>query len=126
MNYRQERGFGLLFTCVCLAVALWLLNREQPGYRYWAIASGAFLLLTGFFPKFLSPLRSIWMWVGHAVGWINSRIVLGFIFFAIVTPTALILKIMHRDPLNLRLNKTASYWFERGQDWTHESMRDQY
>ncbi len=129
MAYKQERQFGLVFAVFFTIVAFWplwpLWPRPAPNL-YWLIAAGTMLGFGLLLPRTLAPLNRIWLAVGHVLGWINSKIILGFIFFVIVTPTALAMKALGRDLLSRRLRRSGSYWVKREVNWTSVSMRDQF
>ena len=129
MAYKQERQFGQVFAIFFTIVAFWplwpLWPRPGPNL-YWLIAAGASLGFGLLWPRVLAPLNRAWLALGHVLGWINSKIILGFIFFVIVTPTALAMKALGRDLLSRRLHCCGSYWVKRDLDWTSVSMRDQF
>ena len=129
MAYKQERQFGLVFAVFFTLVALWplwpLWPRPAPNL-YWLCAAAASLGLGLLWPRALAPLNRVWLAVGHVLGWINSKIILGFIFFIIVTPTALAMRALGRDLLSRRLRRSGSYWIKRDPHWTSASMRDQF
>jgi hypothetical protein len=126
MLNKQEKHFGLIFTGFFCLVAFWPLWPLHPPSVVWLLAAGLSLVLALFMPRLLSPLYRVWMAIGHALGWVNSRIILGFLFFIIVTPTAMIMKILGRDLLNCRLHRKGSYWVTRDANWDAQSMRNQF
>ncbi len=129
MAYKQERQFGLVFAIFFTIVALWplwpLWPRPAPSI-YWLIAATTSLGFGLLWPRALAPLNRVWLAIGHVLGWINSKIILGFIFFLVVTPTALVMKALGRDLLSRRLWRSGSYWVKRDSTWTGVSMRDQF
>ena len=129
MAYKQERQFGLVFAIFFTIVALWplwpLWPRPAPSI-YWLIAAATSLGFGLLWPRALAPLNRAWLAIGHVLGWINSKIILGFIFFLVVTPTALVMKALGRDLLSRRLRRSGSYWVKRDSTWTGVSMRDQF
>ncbi len=126
MANKQERQFGLVFAVFFTLVAFWPLWPLHMPKLDWLAAAGVSLLLGLFLPRVLAPLNRAWMAIGHGLGWVNSKIILGFIFFIIVTPTALLMKALGRDLLSRRLQHSGSYWVKRAGNWTTESMRDQF
>lgn len=83
-------GFGLLFP---------LLSGNAISAIFWEI--GFFFLLLGWFkPLWLKPIYQLWMKIGHGLGWINTRIILGITFFALITPIGLIMRFFKQDPMN--------------------------
>jgi hypothetical protein len=129
MAHQQERQFGLLFAVVFLIVAFWPLwpvwPRPMPGV-VWLGAAAASALLGLLTPRLLTPLYTAWMALGHVLGWINARIILGLVFFVVVTPTALLMRLTGKNLLGLKRHTAASYWVERDKGWTPESMRNQF
>jgi heme/copper-type cytochrome/quinol oxidase subunit 4 len=125
-QFKQERQFGLVFAVFFTLVAfwpLWPLHAPKPG---WLAAAAASLVLGIFFPRPLAPLNRAWLAIGHGLGWINSKIILGFVFYIIVTPTAMVMKALGRDLLSRRLRHSGSYWVKRDAGWKTESMRNQF
>ncbi len=81
--------FGLLFP--------WLRGRAIPT---WPFAAAAVLVAAALgAPRLLSPVYRAWMAVGAALGWVNTRILLGAVFFLMVTPIGAVMRMMGRDPL---------------------------
>jgi len=126
MFNNQERNFGLVFAGFFSLLAFWPLWPLHSPSIVWLIAAGLSLVLALFMPRLLAPLYRVWMRVGHVLGWVNSRLILGFLFFVIITPTALIMKVMGRDLLNCRIQDKNSYWVLRNTAWVAQSMRDQF
>lgn len=78
-------------------------------------------------PTTLRPIYSGWLMLGHALGWVNSRIILALLFFGIVTPTALILKLLGKDPMKRKLGADAgNYRTERGETLPADHMERPY
>lgn len=95
---KDLRSFGLLVGGVFSVIGLWpLLLRGEP-YRFWAVGLGGMLiLLGGAIPSVLAPLHRLWMWIGHILGWINTRILLGLVFYGLVTPIGIVFRLMGKD-----------------------------
>ena len=124
LKVSSNRSFGIVFFVVFLIVALWPLKNNLD-IRIWSlIVSFIFLILGIFNSKLLSPLNKIWFKLGILLGKIISPIVMGIIFFTVVTPTAIILKIFKKDVLSLKKNKSNSYWKKNSNYKT--SMRNQF
>ncbi len=107
-----NRNFGIVFFIVFVLIGLYpLLNGNE--IRYWSIIISLIFLILGVLnSKILSPLNKLWFKFGIFLGSIVSPIVMGFIFFLVVTPISLIMKIAGKDILNLKKNKKNSYWIE--------------
>ena len=114
----------IVFFIVFLIISLWpLLNQNE--IRIWSIAfSGIFLVLGLLNSKLLLPLNKLWFKFGILLGGIVAPIVMGIIYFLVVTPTGLIMKILGKDLLGMRKNKKNSYWIEK--DNSHNSLRNQF
>ena len=108
---KQElRKFGLIFAGMFIlffALLLpWIWDKPSPVWA-WIVAAvfaGTGLLL----PMVLTPVYHLWMKIGHVLGWINTRIILGLVFFVIFAPVALVFKILRKDTLKQRLDASAS------------------
>ena len=86
------------------AIGLWPLVIRGQDPRWWALLVGLSLLLPAvLFPAALVWPYKGWMWIGHILGWINTRIILGVIFYLIVTPTGFIRRVLGRDPMGRKL-----------------------
>ncbi len=64
-------------------------------------------------PSLLGPVHRLWMQVAHAMGWFNTRVLLGVVYFVVMTPTGIVMRLLGRDPLDRRLGDRPSYWVER-------------
>ena len=109
----SNRNFGIVFFAVFLIIALYpLLNNEN--IRYWSLIISLFFLVLGFInSKILTPFNKLWFKFGIFLGKIISPIVMGIIFFLVVTPIGLIMRILRKDLLNLKYSKEKSYWIEK-------------
>lgn len=109
----NNKSFGILFFVVFSLIAVWpIMNEGQV--RFWAIViSLTFLLLGIFNSKILSPLRLIWIKFGDILGMIIAPIVMGFIYFLIITPIGLFMRLIGKDLLKIKLRDTRSYWIKR-------------
>ena len=109
----SNKSFGIVFFIFFIAVALYpLLNNEE--YRLWAlIISLVFLILGLVNSSILTPLNLIWFKFGMLLGRIVSPIVMALVFFVVVTPTGLIMKLFQKDLLKLKKKNKKSYWIER-------------
>jgi hypothetical protein len=110
----SDRSFGIVLTIFFAVIGLLPLLGSHP-VRIWAlVVSGVFLLLALLAPSSLAPLNKLWAKLGAVLHLIVSPIALGVLFFLVVTPTALFMRLFGKDPLRLRLHRSAkSYWIER-------------
>ena len=120
----SNRSFGIVFFVVFLLVGLWPIFKNSD-LRIWSlILSIIFLFLGVLNSRILTPLNIVWFKFGMLLGKIISPIVMGLIFFIVVTPTAIILKLFNKDVLSLKKNKSNSYWKKNSNYKT--SMRNQF
>ena len=109
----SNRNFGIVFSMVFLLISVWpvLYGLE---IRIWSLLISIVFLILGILnSNILKPLNIIWLKFGVFLGNLLSPIVMMIIFFFVVTPTSLILKLFKKDILNLKKNKDESYWIER-------------
>tara|TARA_Y100000389_G_C17161204_1_gene364470 strand:- start:184 stop:567 length:384 start_codon:yes stop_codon:yes gene_type:complete len=109
----SNKSFGIVFFIFFIAVAYYpLLNKEE--YRLWAlIISLVFLILGLVNSSILTPLNLLWFKFGMLLGRVVSPIVMALVFFIVVTPTGLIMKLFQKDLLKLKKKSKKSYWIER-------------
>ena len=109
----SNRSFGIVFFVVFLLVGLYPLTYSGE-LRLWSvIISLIFLVLALINSKILTPLNKLWFRFGIFLGKIISPIIMGIIFFLVVTPIGLVMRLLGKDLLNLRYNKNKSYWIEK-------------
>ena len=109
----SNRSFGIVFFIVFLFIAFYpLINQGE--IRIWSVLISLLFLILGIInSKVLSPLNKVWFKFGIFLGKIISPIVMGIIFFLVVTPIAFLMRILKKDLLNLKYNKNSSYWVEK-------------
>ncbi len=121
----SNRSFGILFFIVFLVLSLWPLKNGDNLNFYFLIASGIFLILGIFNSKFLTPLNKIWIKFGEILGLIIAPIVMSLVYFVILTPVSLIIRLFGKDLLGLKfLKEKETYWIKRKKNLT--SMRKQF
>ena len=109
----SNKSFGIVFFTVFFIISIWpLLSGNE--IRYWSLVISVVFLILGIInSKILTPLNKVWFKIGILLGNIISPIIMGIIFFLVVTPTSLIMKILGKDLLNLKKNTKNSYWIEK-------------
>ena len=110
----SNRNFGLVFFVVFLIIGLWPLLDEGQ-FKIWSLFFSLFFLVLGLLnSKLLTPLNLLWTKFGILLGNVFAPIVMSFIFFLVVTPIGLLVRIMGRDLLRTKYNKSGkSYWIKR-------------
>jgi|SRR6056300_1210388 len=109
----SNRSFGIIFFLVFLLIGLYPLTYDGDIRIGFVIISLIFLVLGLLNSKILTPLNKLWFRFGIFLGRIISPIIMGIIFFLVVTPTGLIMRLFGKDLLNLKYNKNKSYWIEK-------------
>ena len=109
----SNRSFGIVFSIVFLLIALWpLLNNSE--IRVWSLIISSIFLILGFLNSMLlNPLNILWFKFGLLLGKVISPLVMGLIFFCVVTPIGILMKIFMKDLLKLKYNNKNSYWVDK-------------
>ena len=109
----SNRSFGIVFFVVFLLIAFYPLTYGGE-IRIWSVITSLIFLVSGLLnSKFLTPLNKLWFRFGIFLGKIISPVIMGIIFFLVVTPIGLIMRLLGKDVLNLKYNKSKSYWIEK-------------
>ena len=109
----SNRSFGIVFFIVFLLIALYPLINEE-NFRLWSLViSLIFLVLWLINSQILTPLNNLWFKFGILLGKIVSPIIMGIIFFFVVTPIGFIMRAIGKDLINLKYNNNKSYWIEK-------------
>ena len=109
----SNRSFGIVFFIVFLLIALYPLTHSEE-IRVWSIIISLIFLVLGLLnSKILTPLNKLWFKIGILLGKIVSPLIMGIIFFLVVTPIGLIIRLFGKDVLNLKYNNNKSYWIEK-------------
>ena len=120
----SNRSFGIVFFVVFLLIALYPLIYNGE-IRIWStIVSLIFLILGLLNSKILFPLNKLWFKFGILLGRLISPLIMGIIFFLLVTPIGLVMRLLGKDVLNLKYNKNKSYWIEK--NGPKSKMKDQF
>ena len=120
----SNKSFGIVFFVFFFAVAIYPIFFDG-NLRVWSlIISFIFLILGLINSNLLTPLNLLWFKFGMFLGRIISPIVMGFVFFLVVTPTAFIMRLLNKDLLRLKRKNNESYWIERTP--MKSTMKDQF
>jgi hypothetical protein len=102
---KQLRSFGFTVGGIFALIGFWPLVFRGEDPRWWAmVVAGCLLVPAVVFPKSLVWVYKGWMAVGHVMGWINTRIILGVVFYVIVTPIGIIRRWLGKDPMGRQLS----------------------
>ena len=109
----SNRSFGIVFFVVFLLIALYPLTYSGE-IRIWSIIISFIFIVLGLLnSKILTPLNNLWFKFGIILGKIVSPLVMGVIFFFVVTPIGLLMRLLGKDLINLKYNNNKSYWIEK-------------
>jgi cytochrome b subunit of formate dehydrogenase len=111
---KELRKFGLTVGAVLLIISGFLFWKQRAAFTYFAVSGGALIVFGLLAPTALKPLFRVWMSFAVIMGFIMTRVILTVIYFFLFTPIALVLKLLGKDLLEERWDKTAtSYWIKR-------------
>ena len=120
----SNRSFGIVFFVVFLLIALYPLTNEGE-IRIWSVIISLIFLILGLLnSKILAPFNKLWFKFGMFLGKIISPLIMGIIFFLVVTPIGLLMRLLGKDLLNLKYNDKQSYWIEK--DGPKSKMKNQF
>jgi len=120
----SNRSFGVVFFIFFLLIAIWPMFKGGE-IRIWSILLSLFFLTFGILnSKVLTPLNYFWIKFGDLLGRVIAPVVMGFIFFLVVTPIGLFMRILGKDILRLSLSNEKSYWIKREKNI--QTMKKQY
>jgi len=125
----SERTFGFVFTGIFLLIAayLWYHDGKPVAIQVFLVLSVAFLAFSIFMPIVLRPFNKAWYKLGLLMGRVVSPIVLGILFFILISPIAIVMRIAGRDPLKLRKQNVESHWIDRAPPGPESSsFKDQF
>ena len=109
----SSRSFGIVFFIVFIIISLWPLTYDSQ-IRVWSMFIAIVFLILGLInSKLLTPLNRIWFKFGILLGALVAPIVMGIVFFLVVTPTGILMKLLRKDLINLKKNNKKTYWIEK-------------
>ena len=108
-----NKSFGIVFFLFFLIISIYPLLTENE-IRLWALIISIIFLLLGLANSIiLNPLNKIWFKFGILLGSIVSPIIMAIVFFIVVTPTSIIMRLLGKDILNIKKNKKKTYWIDK-------------
>ena len=121
----SNRNFGLVFFVVFLIVALWPLKHDED-IRLWSLVLSIIFFILGIFnSKLLTPLNKLWFKFGIFLGAIISPIIMGIVYFLVVTPTGVFMRLLGKDLLKTsKVKNTSTYWIKRNKQ--QSTMKKQF
>tara|TARA_B110000037_G_C17098586_1_gene497000 strand:+ start:223 stop:606 length:384 start_codon:yes stop_codon:yes gene_type:complete len=120
----SNRSFGIVFFVVFLLIGFYPLLNEG-NLRIWSvIISIVFFILGLLNSKILTPINKVWFRFGLFLGKIISPLIMGIIFFFVVTPIGIFLRIIKKDIINLKFNSDKSYWIKKSK--IKSKMKNQF
>ena len=120
----SNRSFAIVFFLVFLIIAIYPLTNSGEIRQWSLIISVIFLALGLLNSKILNPLNKLWFKFGIFLGKIVSPLIMGIIFFLVVTPIGLLMRLLGKDLLNLKFNNNKSYWIDK--DGPKSKMKNQF
>jgi len=109
----SNKNFGIVFFIVFLIIAIYPILSDG-NLRLWSLVISLVFLILGLInSRFLTPLNKLWFKFGIFLGKIISPVIMGIIFFLVVTPIGLLMRLLKKDVLNLSFNDNKSYWIEK-------------
>ena len=109
----SNRSFGIVFFIVFILIGFYPLI-DNGELRLWSLIISIIFLVLGLInSKLLNPLNILWFKFGLFLGKIISPVILGVIFFIVVTPTGILMRFFKKDLLNIKFNSNKSYWIEK-------------
>lgn len=123
----SNRKFGFFFSSVFFILfAYFTYTQSQTAAQVMLLVATLFLIITLLKASLLLPLNKLWMQFGLILGRIISPVVLGIIFFGLITPYSVIIRMLGRDELHLRKVKNKSHWIHRSQDSPQTDFKRQF
>jgi hypothetical protein len=127
VDTRQLRSFGLTVGGIFAVIGLWpvLFHNENP--RWWAVILAGLLVIPALIlPRSLSWVYARWMALGHLMGWINTRIILGVVFYLVVTPIGMVRRLLGKDPMGKQIRADLNSYRVLRQPRSAAHLRRQY
>ena len=122
MKNSSNKSFGVLFFIVFLIIGLWPLYHSNP-IKLWSVIVAVIFLILGLSnSKILSPFNKAWVKFGELLGKIIAPIIMFIVFFVILTPLSLVVRIFKKDLLKLKYSKEKSYWIKSKKYYINRSQ----
>ncbi|MDA9090287.1 SxtJ family membrane protein [Pelagibacteraceae bacterium] len=120
----SNKSFGILFSIVFFLISFWPLLAGE-NIRIWSLVISIIFLILGLLnSKFLGPLNNSWIKIGEILGRVVAPIMMAIIYFIVLTPLSLLIKLFGKDLLQVKFSNVNSYWIKRKKNVS--SMRKQF
>ena len=124
---KQLRSFGLIVGGIFALIGVWTaVWRGQPPRQWSLILGGTLIMLALAWPQSLAQVYRFWMAVGEALGWINTRIILGVLFYALFTPLGLLMRLRGKDPMRRTMSPEVESYRVARQPRSSSHMTHQF
>ena len=125
---KELREFGLLFGVILVLLfgllLPWIFAKPFPLWPWWVLAVTATLAVL--YPSGLKPFYKLWMLFGGIMGWINTRLILGIVFYLIFVPFGLVMKLFGKDPLSRKLDSKMTTYRVTNKSHNKENMENPF
>lgn len=123
----SNKKFGWFFSFIFIILSIFFFTKNISFAYFTLTISALFILITTFNCKLLSPLNILWFKLGLFLGRFLSPIILGLLFFVLITPVAIFTRLFGRDILLLKKRSVHSYWIERDKiNLSSETFKNQF
>jgi len=112
-NLTSNRNFGIFFSFIFIIISFWPL-KDGDSIKIWSLSISLIFLILGLLnSNILSPLNKAWFKLGVYLGNIISPMIMAIIFFLLITPIGLLMRILNKDLINLKKGNKKSYWIKK-------------
>lgn len=124
---KEQRNFGLLVGGVFAVIGAWPVVFRSESPRLWAMILGGLLIVLGaIVPQSLKQVHSGWMKIGHVLGLINTKIILGIIYYLFISPMGLVMRLMGKDSMHRAFAQDAATYRVVRTSRSPQHMRNQF
>tara|TARA_B110000967_G_C18901737_1_gene576045 strand:+ start:5044 stop:5427 length:384 start_codon:yes stop_codon:yes gene_type:complete len=118
-NLTSNRNFGIFFSFIFIIISFWPL-KDGDSIKIWSLSISLIFLILGLLnSNILSPLNKAWFKLGVYLGNIISPMIMAIIFFLLITPIGLLMRILNKDLINLKKGNKKSYWIKKKNNSTN-------
>jgi len=128
VKHNKERSFGFILAVVAAGIAGVPLLLPDGNVRLpWIIAAACIAAVAALMPVAIRPFLKLWLWIGKWLSFINTRIILGIVYWIMIWPIGMVLRMFGHNPLHLGgIGQSDSYWIERKEVWSSDSFKRQF